>query len=61
MDTNKNSEQFIIDNINYRAYQIFLLGRNQGDSLQDWLQAERWVKATFRYIFYDYKPPPFDL
>ena len=43
-------DDFIVETISKRAYEIHLSGTNNGDELADWLEAEKIVCQSFRYL-----------
>jgi len=43
-------DDFIVETISNRAYEIHLSGTNNGDELADWLEAEKSVCQSFRYM-----------
>ena len=43
-------DDFIVETISNRAYEIHLSGINNGDELADWLEAEKSVCQSFRYL-----------
>ena len=43
-------DDFIVETISKRAYEIHLSGTNNGDELADWLEAEKIVCQSFRHL-----------